>query len=159
MKFKRYDSANEHRSDNYIKYTWYGKKEVPNIVLTLSNKILDSEDEHSIYLDSLTNYFEEYNTKTGWKVVIVLPLMTPQVYELLTQPYKTYYTQAKNFWRNSNTGEDEAFIEPIYRFTNISIKHKLCAKGEPAVWYITLWNDKAEIPQEHEYNKNSGDNG
>ena len=122
-------------------------------MITITHKFRKPNEEAAI------KAIEEYNTKTGWKVVIVLPLMTPQVYELLTQPYKTYYTQAKNFWRNSNTGEDEAFIEPIYRFTNISIKHKLCAKGEPAVWYITLWNDKAEIPQEHEYNKNSGDNG
>ena len=144
MKFKRCDDINEHHIDNYTKYTWYGKKEIPNVILTLSNKIIDN-DEHVIYLDNLIDYYEEYNTTTGWKVVLVLALMSPQIYELLTKPCIKYYTQAENFWRNADTMNDESFIEPIHHFTNMSIKHKLSAEGDPTRWYITLWNDPVTI--------------
>ena len=152
MEFKKYDYINENIADNYSKYTWYGKKEIPNIVLTLSNKSFNTDDNiQEIYFDNLTNYYEEYNTTIGgWKVVLVVALMSPTIYELLTKKYQYYYTQAYNFWRNAITGKDESFIEPQHRFTNMSIKHKLAAKGDAARWYITLWNDKLEIPEPKE---------
>lgn len=143
---------NENIVENYPKYTWYSKKEIPNIVLTLSNKLSDINDNtQEIYFDNLINYYEEYNTTTGgWKVVLVVALMSPTIYELLTKKYRCYYTQTYNFWRNATTGKDESFIEPQHRFTNMSIKHKLTAEGDATRWYITLWNDKLEISKPKE---------
>ena len=158
--FERFDANNQetYPHNDFPKEKWYGKKEIPNIILTLCEgwaPELKECPKRIIYFDVLRNYYEEYNSNTGWKVVLDSALMSPSVYEAITdRKYKVFYTQAHNFWRNEKTGKDEGFIEPPRKFNKISIKHKLKCGGDPTDWYIMLWNEhpitseKPDIPLE-----------
>lgn len=146
--FKRLDIENdEHPVQKYSRENWYGKKEVPNILLTTYDRLWDSKEKREIYFDQLTQYYEEYDSSTGWKVVLEMPILSPKVYELLTRyHWLKWTTRADNFWRNSKTGKDEAFIEPEIKFNHFRIEHKLQCEGDPARWYITLWNEREITP-------------
>lgn len=148
--FERFDYTNdEFPSKKYPIQTWYGKKEVPNVLLTLYSGFSGCEDckKNEIYLDILTQYYEEYDTITGWKIVMEMPVMSPKVYELLTQKkYVHYSTKADDFWRSQATGKDEGFTEPERYFDQMRIEYKLTAVGDPARWYITLWQNREKIP-------------
>lgn len=128
------------------KQNWYGKKEVPNIHLTVINILDDKEQE--FYIDILTQYYEEYDTVTGWKVVLELPLMSFEIYEALTSfKNQRYITQVDNWWRNSENGRDKRFLEPKIRFNQMRIEHKTSFVGDPCRWYITLWNERNDAPK------------
>lgn len=144
--FKRLDiTDNEHPTQKHSRENWYGKKEIPNVLLTVYDRLWDSKEKREVYFDQLTQYYEKYDSNTGWTVVLEMPVLSPKVYELLTRKHwSRWTTQADNFWRSAKTGEDEAFIEPEINFNRFKIEHKLQCEGDPTRWYITLWN-KQEI--------------
>lgn len=140
--FERFDADNdEFPSQKYPQQAWYGKKEIPNVLLTVYDKMWDATEKHEIYFDILTQYYEEYDSEYGWKIVIELPLMSPKVYELLTQRWSKYSLRADNFWRSQKTGKDEGFIEPEHIFNRFKIEHKLQCDGNPTQWYMTFWKE------------------
>lgn len=146
--FKRLDIENdEHPIQKYPRENWYGKKEIPNILLTAYDRLWDSKEKREIYFDQLTQYYEEYDSSTGWKVVLEMPVLSPKVYELLTRyHWSKWTTRADNLWRSAQTGQDEAFIEPEINFNRFKIEHKLQCEGDPTRWYITLWNEHETTP-------------
>jgi hypothetical protein len=146
--FNRLDIENdEHPIQKYPRENWYGKKEIPNILLTVYDRLWDSKEKHEVYFDQLTQYYEKYDSKTGWKIVLEMSLLSPKVYALLTRHHwLRWTTQADNFWRSAETGKDEAFIEPEINFNRFKIEHKLQCEGDPTRWYITLWNERETMP-------------
>lgn len=142
--FEIFDYKNEDKvGDKYAKEEWYGKKEVPNILLTIYK---NEKNYSTVYFDILKQYYESYDNINGWKVIMELSLMSINAYEAMTEiGVQRYTTQADNFWRKEKTGKDVNFIEHILYFNKLKIEHKLTAEGNPTNWYITLWNEKPEI--------------
>lgn len=139
--FERFDT-NNNPHNTYVHEKWYGKKEVPNVALTLCENTFKDEPNKTIYFDTIRKYYEEYDNEKGWKIVLDCALMSPSLYEIITNSkYKVFYVQIDNYWRNMNNGEDEGYIEPRKTFNRMSIKHKLEEAGEFTDWYITLWNE------------------
>ena len=126
----------------------YGIKEIPNIKLTFSYgfKAFDNYKEYTLYIDTARGYFEEYDTKKGWKCVIAFTLFSPKEYEKITEnKWQHVRIQTEDIWRSEKTGKDEFYISPSRVFNTYNIKHKLQACGEASTWYLTLWNEEPKI--------------
>ena len=118
---------------------WYCKNSVPNVRLT----VVDGTDaQQEFYIDKLIQYYEEYSTTDGWRVVLESPLMSFDMYKAITSFNKPrYILQSDNWWRNLETGKDQRFLESPIRFNQVKIEHKTSASGDPCRWYITFWNE------------------
>ena len=144
--FERFErESDEYFSKQLPEPHWYGKKEVPNIILTLVD-FFDTKEPKKILLSVVTQYYESYDSEKGWKAVIELPLLSPAIYERLTCQYRRYEIELENYWRSNDTGKDEGFHEPVKYFDHMRIEHKLSCEGDPAKWYITLWQDREKTP-------------
>lgn len=150
--FKRYDVNDVESWPFYqehqliLSHENFGKKEIPNVKILIYERLpLYNETNNpskEVFLDCLTGYFEEFDSSTGWKVVLESALMSPKDYEILTNSLHMHYTtQAEEIWRSQKTGKDIGFEAPVHKFNHMSIKHKVKAEGDPAHWYITFWNE------------------
>ena len=136
-----YDINDHLFEDKIIEQKRFYKKEVPNVLLTVGDRY--------IYLDNITNYYEEYNSTYGWKVVMTIKGISLKDYFHLTQLFNRYTIQTDEIYRNGSTGKDERFLSPKKIFNCFSIKHKVSVEGETATYYITLWNKPFNIIHEN----------
>lgn len=124
-----------------------GQMTIPNVRINC----LDFDDgltlkrADSIFLNSLEGYYEEYNSRTGWKVILSTQTLALENYELLTK-YSHFSIDTEEIYRDTNNNDIKI---SNYRcgFNNITIQHKLYCDGEPTVWYITLFRKPYEYKE------------
>ena len=138
---------------NNIKHS-YGQKEVPNVLLTCHcfPPETTEADKKTIYLDTLSQYYEEYDNRNGFKVIIETPLFRPEDYKILTgSKYFKYTIMTDEIWRSAEDGKDYFFSGMERSFNRLKIQHKSACEGENYLWYLTFYNENPKpTPQRKE---------
>lgn len=139
--FEQWDYEHNNPIEKYVKQDLYTQKEIPNVILTLQS---NSGIKHTISFSCLTEYYEEFDSENGWRIILTTIAMNLENYQLLTQEnYASYSSQAFNFWKNMITGKEESYIEPEHFCSRLSIEHELNTEtvdDRASTWIITLYN-------------------
>ena len=119
----------------------YAQKEVPVVEIITYDRNL--KELNRCVLNSLYNYYESFDTKDHFRTEIEATLLSPEIYQILTNSANYYFSlNIYSVWRSSKTLEDEIFKEECPRFYNhIHIHYDLNVEGEPTSWYIELTNE------------------
>lgn len=141
--YKEYDFCNE---GSLIQKDWnsFGEKEVPNVKITLYNS--EHKEIGSFFNDSVVSFYEEITGPLDNKMIIVFALLSPKILNLLRQYAYTYQVETEEIWRNSKTGKDQFFMGPVRIYHHIKLSYQTSADGDPACWYLILYNEKKELP-------------
>lgn len=120
--------------------TYYGVKEVPNVVINCKYK---NGKYVKFYCDVLKDFsFENKDSKIICKMTTALmsnSLWTEVMFNNLNKNFESFEATAATFKRNASTGQDEAFnILDHFIFDKMSIDFYLSAEGDPASPIITL---------------------
>lgn len=119
----------------------YGQKEVP--IVEIITYDCNLKELNRCVLNSLYSYCEHFDTKDNFSTEIEERLLSPEIYQILTDSTNYYFSlNVYSIWRSSITGEDMTLKEECPRFYNhIHIHYNLYAEEEPASWYIELTNE------------------
>lgn len=156
---------NEYREYDYysegslIRKEWnsFAEKEVPNVKITLYD--YNGKERGSFFNDTVVGFYEEINSDIqvhghSSKMIISFACLSPKILDLLREYSSKYAVETEEIWRNSKTGKDQFFMGPIRTFKHMKLRYQTFPEGDPAKWYLILYNKVEDIQKYQKIEEN-----